>query len=274
MSRVRQPDDWDRDLALARAVEQRVCTALRCHPEISHLSDFTHEMDVLDFQFQFEQQLVHLDVKIKGARYSDDIAAMWPELPRDDLFIIDETSFRELVWKEGLGYLIVEDRPRNRWHMFGPWELILGPRRRFERRSNKTGTEFLKGKLLLDFRTASKTTAEPEIDELLNVVRTSRRALRHLRAIPVDSAEELPVLPRPAASLQAGRKPAKIPERDGGGSAGQARLSSWAGLSEELVLSIRTNWGWTQLTAVQSMAIPPILQGHNALILAYLDSGA
>ncbi|MGP0006186.1 MAG: DEAD/DEAH box helicase [Acidimicrobiales bacterium] len=270
------PDDWDRDLAAARPIEKRVHTALESHPEISHLSDFTREMDALDFQFRFERQDVHVDVKAKFQRLSDEIAEQWPETPRDELFVVDETSFRQLVWKEGLGYLLVDDEPRDRWHVFGPWELCLGPRRRFERRGNRTGSVFLKGKLLLDFRTASRTTGELDVDALLDVVRRSRNALREVRAIPIRAGEDLPVLPlthrAEAEEISASTDDAP-PLRPVGPHLEYGPDTLWSGLSTELVGAIKTKWGWAQPTPVQRAAFQPILQGRNVLLLAPTAGG-
>lgn len=36
-----------------------------------------------------------------------------------------------LSWSEGMGYLLIADAPATRWVVIGPWELLLGPRRRF-----------------------------------------------------------------------------------------------------------------------------------------------
>ena len=276
MTRARMPEDWGRDLAAAREVEARVHAALLAHPEISHLSDFTGEMDVLDFEFQFERQKVQVDAKAKMSRLSAEFVELWPEAPRDELFIVDETSFRELVWKEGLGYLLVEDQPRHRWHVFGPWELCLGPRRRFERLGNKKGSEFLKGKLLLDFRTASRTTAELDIDALLDVVRQSRVALRQVRAVPIRTQDELPVLPRTSKAepeLIPGPPHESQPAEEEAGKLVLEEDSRWCGLSADLVAAVKAKWGWEEPTPAQRAAIPPILHGCNVLVLAPTAGG-
>lgn len=270
MARARQPADWDRDRAAARPIELRVLEALRRHPEVSHLADFTGETDALDFHFRFERQDVHVDVKVKGQRSSAEVAAEWPETPRDELFVLDETSFRELVWREGLGYLLVDDQPRSRWQVFGPWELCLGPRRRFERLGNKTGKDFLKGKLLLDLRTASRTTGDLDIDALLDVVRQSRTFLRHVRAVPIRSQGQLPVLPR--AARQAPSDARQVPS-DGPGSVDRQPTAGWAGLSEGLVAAIKAKWGWDTPTPAQTAAFPPILEGRNVLLVAPTAGG-
>jgi hypothetical protein len=173
-----------------------VSDALASHPLVSHLADFTAELDALDFRFRFEGHDVHVDVKAKRQQLSGEFFEQWPEVPRDELFVLDETSFRTLVWTEGLGYLLVDDQPRGRWHVFGPWELCLGPRRRFERRGDRGGGEFVKGKLLLDLRTVAASGPELDIDQFLDVVRASRRALHQVPAVRIRSLGEFPVIPR------------------------------------------------------------------------------
>ncbi|MGH3370099.1 MAG: DEAD/DEAH box helicase, partial [Nocardioidaceae bacterium] len=272
MTRPRSPEDWDHDLAAARPLERRVHAALAAHPQISHLADYTGEMDALDFQFRFERADVHVDLKEKWQRSGAETADLWPETPRDELFLVDETAFRTLVWKGGLGYLLVHDRPRTRWHVFGPWELCLGPRRRFDRLGNRTGRDFLKGKLLLDFRTASATTSDLDIDVLLKVVRESRAALHKVRAIPIRTEGDLPVLPR-AARPASGPARTATSQPDADASPGAEPDPEWAGLSSALVDAIKANFGWSQPTAAQRAAIPAILQGRNVLVVSPTAGG-
>ena len=49
------------------------------------------------------------------------------------MFILDETVYRRIVWQGGGGYLAVHDLPGSRWAFFGPWELTLGPKIRYNR---------------------------------------------------------------------------------------------------------------------------------------------
>lgn len=274
MTRVRQPEDWGRDRESARESERRVHEALAAHPQVSHLSDFTEEMDALDFEFMFEGAGVRVDVKAKQSLSSDEIAGQWPEVPRRDLFVLDETSFRTLLWSEGLGYLLIADGPAARWHVFGPWELSLGPRRRFERRGDRGAGEFLKGKLLLDLRTAARTTDELDIGAFLGVVRASRSALHQVRGWKVRGRDELPVVPRlrlrpPAPSP---RPPASV-EPAPGPTVEPAPDTAWAGLSAELARSLRDRWGWNEPTAVQREAFPAVLAGQNTLVLGPTAGG-
>lgn len=262
MTRARRPEDWRRDLDAARAGEQEVAGALRAHPQVSHLSDYTTEHDELDFRFRFDGGDTRVDVKEKRSTLSVELRELWPEVPEPELFVVDETAFRTLLWAEGLGYLLVHDVPQRRWHVFGPWELALGPRRRFERRGNRGAGEFLKGKLLFDFRSAAATTEQLSIDALLDVVRESRRALRGYRAVRIRNRDVLPVIPRPTAAAVA--EPVAVPVD------GDPR---WAGLDVGLVAAVKRRLGWDAPTPVQRAAFPPILQGHNTLVLAPTAGG-
>jgi ATP-dependent Lhr-like helicase len=240
---------------------------------VSRLADLTAEMDTLDFRFRFERQDVHLDVKAKFHPLSEEYVDQWPEVPPDELFVLDETTFRTLVWAEGMGYLLIVDEPLGRWHVFGPWELCLGPRRRFERRGDRGSGEFLKGKLLLDLRASASSTPKLDLDRLLDVVRASRTALHQLRAVPVRSQDDLPVIPRPTRRPS---PPAVPPEPAGVVEAdlvGEDANRDWAGLSASLVSAVRRRWGWREPTPVQRRAWPAVLAGRNVLVLAPTAGG-
>lgn len=243
---------------------------------MSHLSDFTEEMDALDFEFVFEGAAVRMDVKAKHSPSSDEVAEQWREVPREDLFVFDETSFRTLVWAEGLGYLWISDEPRRRWHVFGPWELCLGPRRRFERRGDRGAGEFLKGKLLLDLRTAAATTDQIEVEALLGVVRRTRGALRQVRGWRVRGEAELPVIPRPrpeALPPSPDLAPPPAPAAPPTDVPATPLDPTWAGLSGELAQVITSRLGWLTPTAVQREAFPAVLAGRNALVLGPTAGG-
>jgi hypothetical protein len=98
---------------------------------------------------------------------------MWPEVAPEDLFILDETVYRRIVWQGGGGYLAVHDHPGGRWVLFGPWELTLGPRLRYERWGRRAGPEFAKGKLLLDLSAGAHEAQEFRVDDLLGVIERS-----------------------------------------------------------------------------------------------------
>ncbi|HET9691805.1 MAG TPA: hypothetical protein VFP61_11685, partial [Acidimicrobiales bacterium] len=155
MTRARRPEDWAHDLATARPVEEAVRERLQAHPEVKRLVDATREVEGLDFEFKLDGELVRVDVKEKLSPLTPDYLDLWPGVPGDELFVLDETSLRSLAWDEGLGYLLVHDRSGRRWLVFGPWELLLAPHPRFERLGDRGSGSFLKGKLLLDMRTAA-----------------------------------------------------------------------------------------------------------------------
>lgn len=177
MARGRRPEDWDRDLDAARAGEARLARILRSDHRIEALIDRTNDFDRLDFSFNYEDGRVELDLKEKINPTSDGLAALWPEVPADDIFVLDETVYRRIVWNGGGGYLVVHDHPGYRWLIFGPWELTLGPRLRYERWGKRRTESFKKGKVMLDLRTAAHTGRTFEVDDLFKVIDRSR-ALR------------------------------------------------------------------------------------------------
>jgi ATP-dependent Lhr-like helicase len=269
VSRVRRPEDWRHDVEAARSVERAVAHALSEHQAVSHLADYTAEMDELDFEFRLDGGRVRLDVKEKRQPLSSEFVHLWPDVPSTELLVLDETCFRALMWAEGLGYLLVRDVPAGKWHVFGPWELCLGPRRRFERRGDRGAGEFLKGKLLVDMRTAAATSAELSVDRVVDVVRASRRALRQVRAVPIQGRGSPPVVPRLVEPEDQTRTPPRMVRADEAVDVDPR----WAGLDPALVASIKSRWGWDEPTTVQFRAFPSVLRGVNTLILAPTAGG-
>lgn len=181
VARGREAGDWEVDRARARSGEIEVASTLSRHHLVSAVDDHSATTETPDFEFTLDGRPVRLELKEKRTPYSPEIAVMWPDVPEPSLLIVDELSLRRLVWADGLGYLIVDDRPRRRWHLFGPWELWLAPRRRYERPGDKGSGPFLKAKVLLDARTSAVTTLRFDVDALIDVVRRSRRALTQTR---------------------------------------------------------------------------------------------
>lgn len=177
--------DWDVDRAGALAGEREVALALHRHALLADVNDRSGSMDTPDFEFTLDGRPVRLELKEKHGPYSDEISAVWPEVPEPSLLIVDEVSLRRLVWAEGIGHLVVADRPQRCWHFFGPWELWLAPRRRYERPGDKGSGTFLKGKVLLDARTAAATTPEFDVDQLIDVVRLARSHPGQGRHVPL-----------------------------------------------------------------------------------------
>ncbi|MDQ1358332.1 MAG: ATP-dependent helicase Lhr and Lhr-like helicase [Acidimicrobiaceae bacterium] len=213
MARRREPGDWERDLDRARRVERQVGTALKAIFGVTAVSDLTEQTKDLDFEFPLDGGAVRVDVKLKEHRSSAELAALWPEVPPEALFVLDETAFRTLVWPEGMGYLLIKDCPTRRWHVLGPWELLLGPRRRFERLGDKGRGAFLKGKMLIDLRTAAETTKELSVDALVRVARSSHRARTRVQAFRVPGQTSLPVIPVAPQVAPAGSKAPSAPDQ-------------------------------------------------------------
>ncbi|MEO5679913.1 MAG: DEAD/DEAH box helicase [Acidimicrobiales bacterium] len=244
------------------------------HPLVTHVSDFTNEHDTPDFTFRYERDLVRLEVKLKQRPLSQEIRDLWPEADERNLFVVDEVSLRKLVWAEGLGYLLLRDRPGRRWCSFGPWELWLGPRRRYERRVDRGNGEFLKGKLLVDLRAAAVTTEELDLDALLGVVRSSRAAVDRVSALPLRVEGTLPVIPRLRPAPPPGHESPSSPLPPAPRQEGEKHPdATWAGLSPELVRRVKAAWHWERPTAVQALSFPPVLAGRNVLILGPTAGG-
>lgn len=169
LSRPRRPEDWERDLRAAKRAEESFAAELATDPRLEGLESHTDSFDKLDFSFTYGGRRIWVDLKEKRQPYSQGVQALWEEVPGSFLFILDETVYRRIVWQGGGGYLVVHDHPGQRWAIFGPWELTLGPRRRYER-EEKRKTTFLKGKILLDLRAAATLRSYFSIDELLHVI--------------------------------------------------------------------------------------------------------
>lgn len=169
LSRPRRPEDWERDLNAAKPAEEAFAAELSNDPRLVDLERHTDSFDKLDFSFVYGGRRIWVDLKEKKKPYSTGVQALWEDVPSSFLFIVDETVYRRIVWQGGGGYLVVHDHPGSRWAIFGPWELTLGPRRRYEREEHRK-TTFLKGKILLDLRAAATLRSYFSIDELLHVI--------------------------------------------------------------------------------------------------------
>ncbi len=170
MTRGRQPKDWERDVRAARKAEQVFYEQLRHDERLNDLQDLTDSFDSLDFSFTWEGTSVNVDLKEKRQSYSQWYQELWPDVRRSDLFILDETVYRRIIWQGGGGYLVVHDHPESRWVIFGPWELTLGPRKRFQRWGQRSAQAFAKGKLLLDLSAGACTRSSFSVDDLLDTI--------------------------------------------------------------------------------------------------------
>ncbi|HWL65846.1 MAG TPA: hypothetical protein VNP73_07720 [Actinomycetota bacterium] len=186
MPRGRRPEDWEKDLAQARRAEADLAQILAGDSRLDDFLDHTMDYDKLDFSFAYAGLKVQLDLKEKRQRYSPDYQTHWPEVALEDLFIIDETVYRRIVWQGGGGYLAVHDHPSGRWCYFGPWELTLGPQVRYQRWGKRSGRSFLKGKILLDLNSAAYVGRNFVVDDLLRVILRSAEALGSVEAVAIN----------------------------------------------------------------------------------------
>lgn len=191
MVRARRAQDWERDLANARAAEAELASVLAADSRLDDFVDNSEAVDRLDFSFTFGGARVDIDLKEKRQRYSPGIGRLWPELAPQDLFVVDETVYRRVVWQGGGGYLVVHDHPEERWAIFGPWELTLGPRRRYQRWGQRRGESFLKGKILLDLTAAARVSRSFKVDDLLWVILRSSEARDAVEAV-ATRGEDVP----------------------------------------------------------------------------------
>lgn len=196
MARERRPEDWERDLEAAREAEARLAETLRGDHRIEALIDRTNDFDRLDFSFNYGDGRVELDLKEKINPTSAGLAALWPEVPAGDVFVLDETVYRRIVWNGGGGYLLVRDYPGLRWLIFGPWELTLGPRRRYERWGKRREQSFKKGKIMLDLSTAAWSSEVFEVDALLSVIERSRALRDRVEGVELPG-QDLPEIGTP-----------------------------------------------------------------------------
>ena len=188
LSRPRRPEDWDRDLRAAKPAEESFGAELATDPRLEDLETHTDSFDKLDFSFTYGGRRIWVDLKEKRQAYSAGVQALWEEVPGSFLFILDETVYRRIVWQGGGGYLVVHDHPGSRWAIYGPWELTLGPRRRYEREERRTKT-FLKGKILLDLRAAATLRSYFSIDELLHVIDKSTAQRDAVEAVATNTLD-------------------------------------------------------------------------------------
>lgn len=188
VARARRASDWEVDLVAARAVEKHVHDALNSDHRVRDLQDHTASFGELDFSFVVVGRTITVDVKEKRQPYSPGVCQLRPDVPGNDLFIVDETVFRRVVWQGGGGFLAIHDLPRERWCYFGPWELTLGTHQRYARWGQRADRPFLKGKLLIDLRGAAAESVNFDVSELLKVVVGSERWRDRPEPYPVHGA--------------------------------------------------------------------------------------
>lgn len=166
---------------------------LEADRRISHFESHTLAFDRLDFSFVYRGGYVEVDLKEKIRPSSPGLAALWPDVAPPDLFVVDETVYRRVVWQGGGGYLVIHDHPQRRWVIYGPWELTLGPRVRYARWIRPHATSVLKGKVLLDLKASAHTATEFSVDQLLAVIDRSRQQKEAVAAVGIPG-QRLPEL--------------------------------------------------------------------------------
>ena len=125
-----------------------------------------------------------VDVKEKRQPYSSGIQDLWPELPESEMFVVDETVFRRVVWQGGGGYLLIHDAPSQRWVVFGPWELTLGRKLRYGRWGQRAGPQFLKGKFVVDLR-IGRHGPDVSVDLILDAIKRSTAWRNRVEPYPI-----------------------------------------------------------------------------------------
>ena len=195
MARARQASDWERDLTRARQGESEFALFLSTDERIADFEDHTEAYDRLDYSFTFDGARVQVDLKEKIRPTSMGLATLWLDVPPEHLFVLDETVYRRIVWHGGGGFLVVHDHPMERWAIFGPWELTLGPRVRYVRWGRRTES-FAKGKILLDLRAAAHSARYVDVDDLLYVVGKARRQRDEVEAVEIPG-QSLPEVGQP-----------------------------------------------------------------------------
>lgn len=169
---ARQPHHWAKDRRDAREDERVIADLLKSSPLVSNFVDATELFDRCDFEAQLVggrwRRAVRIEVKSKRQAYREP-AKMWPEHPESDLLVVDEVSFRRMIWCGGPLILVVHDHPGRRWALFGTWDLVLAPKRRYERLGDRGSGRFLKGKLLLPFSAASVLVDAVSVEDFVRV---------------------------------------------------------------------------------------------------------
>ena len=189
MARGRRAEDWDRDLAQARAAEAELAGVLAADDRLEDLEDNTEDYDKLDFAFTYRGLRIQLDLKEKRQPYSASYSTLMPGVEPRNLFIVDETVYRRIVWQGGGGYLLIHDYPEERWAVFGPWELTLGPRVRYQRWGKRGARSFLKGKILLDLSTAAYLGRHFRVRYLLDVIEAAAAARDAVESVSIEGQE-------------------------------------------------------------------------------------
>lgn len=165
--RERRAHDWRVDLGRRHALESRVALALHGDPQLIVLQRCTSSTERLDFQLLGPgERLVELELKSKRQPYQG-WSCHRPNVPEEDLFILDELALRRIVEAGRYAFLLVNDMPKRRWCLWSAADLVLTSKARVAR---KLVTDQVrdKGKLLLDL--TEQTTISSRLEHAVRAV--------------------------------------------------------------------------------------------------------
>ena len=151
MGYARPPGAAQADFMAAREFEEEVGTWLGPH-KIGNLDSST-KMDWFVPGF-------YLDVKEKKQQLGDRFAKLWPTVPREHLFVLDELSIRRAMQYSYTGYFLIRDRPEERLFLARVDEIVVTERVRADR---ETTPGRRKGKWLIDLRAFRQIEPGPNI---------------------------------------------------------------------------------------------------------------
>ncbi|MCB1013912.1 MAG: hypothetical protein KDB10_02165 [Acidimicrobiales bacterium] len=173
--RERRSSDWVVDLNGRHGIEAQVEHALAAHPSLTLLKASTTSFDRLDFQvLSATEQLVQVELKAKRQPLSKGWRDLRPEVPPQDLFVLDELALRKIVDAGRYAFLLVRDVPTARWVLWSVGSLLVASRARHSRALDRGSGTHHKGKLLFDLGEACSQTHDlaAALDE---IERTARR---------------------------------------------------------------------------------------------------
>ncbi len=114
--RARRPEDSGSRPHGARTAEQELARLLSTEPLASRSSRTTPPTSTGSIiPLLTTEGRVHVDLKEKLQRYSAGCAEECGTSTPQDMFIVDETVYRRIVWQGGGGYLVIHDHPEERW---------------------------------------------------------------------------------------------------------------------------------------------------------------
>jgi hypothetical protein len=132
------------------------------------LRSSTNSLDRLDYQLEYSEQFVELELKTKNQRLSQGWQQLRPEVREADLFVVDELAMRKITDAGRFAFLLVWDAPSQRWALWSSGDLLVASRRRHTRALD-TPAGKTKGKLLFDISEAGYigTSLEGALDALV-----------------------------------------------------------------------------------------------------------